>query len=622
MGLERLMSLLVSLAQNIGLLVALAVLYRVAKARTPTRGLLSEFVSGVILGMVCIVGMKTPMYFAPGIIFDGRSIILSVGGLFGGPLPAVVGAAITAWYRWHLGGGGWLMGVSVAAASAFLGILFYYVRRRGWRMSAWRALGFGFLVHAVMVALMMLLPASIRATTFRQLALPILTIYPLATMLVCMLFLDYEQKEEDARRLYLAEERYRTTLFSIGDGVIVTDRQGCVQMLNPPAELCTGWTMAEAAGQALERVFHIVNEETRQPVDNPVARVLREGLVVGLANHTLLIARDGTERAIADAGAPIRNDRGEITGVVLVFRDQTEQRAIERAAEEARQLAESIVDTMRESLLILSPDCTVLRANRTFYRVFGTVPEAVQGKSLFELHNGRWNLPDLKKLLRSVLPQNTIFNDYEMELELPHEGRRTLVLNARRLYRKPDKTQLILLAIEDATERKRAERAIRTSERRYRAFIDASDDLIFIKDSQFRYIVVNEANARFLERTIDEVIGRTDFELMPEEVAKRCRETDQRALQGEGVVVSLETVGDQVFETRKFRVELESGEFGVGGVIRNVTERERVSEQLRSQLAELQRWQVVTVGREERIMELKKEVNALARRLGEPPPYE
>jgi two-component system, cell cycle sensor histidine kinase and response regulator CckA len=126
---------------------------------------------------------------------------------------------------------------------------------------------------------------------------------------------------ETARRE--GEERYRITLLSVGDGVISTDAIGKVELLNPVAEALTGWPQKEARGRRLEEVFHIVNEDTRDPVENPVARVAREGLVVGLANHTLLIGRDGAEHSIADSGAPIRNEAGEILGVVLVFRDVT-----------------------------------------------------------------------------------------------------------------------------------------------------------------------------------------------------------------------------------------------------------------------------------------------------------
>ena len=128
-------------------------------------------------------------------------------------------------------------------------------------------------------------------------------------------------------------ERFRTTLTSIGDAVVVTDAQGRVTLLNPVAEGLTEWN-ADAIGRPVETVFRIVNEETRAPVENPVDKVLREGAVVGLANHTVLIGRDGRERPIDDSGAPIRDGRGRVVGVVLVFRDITERRASEQRLHE------------------------------------------------------------------------------------------------------------------------------------------------------------------------------------------------------------------------------------------------------------------------------------------------
>jgi two-component system, chemotaxis family, CheB/CheR fusion protein len=127
-----------------------------------------------------------------------------------------------------------------------------------------------------------------------------------------------------------SEERLRTTLRSIGDAVLATDGSGRVTFLNPVAERLTGWPAHEAAGKAVEDVFHIVNETTRAPVESPVRRVIREGAVVGLANHTILLARDGKEVPIADSGAPIFEAGGRIAGVVLVFRDISELRRAER----------------------------------------------------------------------------------------------------------------------------------------------------------------------------------------------------------------------------------------------------------------------------------------------------
>ncbi len=132
------------------------------------------------------------------------------------------------------------------------------------------------------------------------------------------------QRAEEALRE--SEQNLAITLNSIGDAVIATNIEGRVIRMNPVAEQLTGWPLEEAKGRALAEVFRILDEDTRRPVESPVVRVLREGVVVGLANHTVLCSRDGTARPIADSGAPIRDPTGEIRGVVLVFRDRTEER--------------------------------------------------------------------------------------------------------------------------------------------------------------------------------------------------------------------------------------------------------------------------------------------------------
>ncbi len=134
-----------------------------------------------------------------------------------------------------------------------------------------------------------------------------------------------------AEELFQSEQRLRTTLDSIGDGVIACDAEGRVEMMNPVAMELTGWTQSEASGQQLEKVFHIVNEAAREPVETPVAKVKRLNRIVGMANHTLLIRKDGTELNVADSGAPIRNQKGELMGIVLVFRDITMERKTQEA---------------------------------------------------------------------------------------------------------------------------------------------------------------------------------------------------------------------------------------------------------------------------------------------------
>ena len=137
------------------------------------------------------------------------------------------------------------------------------------------------------------------------------------------------------RRLRQQRESLRVTLSSIGDAVIATDMSGAVTFINPTAEALTGWTMARSQDRPLDEVFHIINEETRQPVESPFTAVKQKGIVVGLANHTTLITKDGREIPIEDSGAPIKDPDGKPIGVIIVFHDVSERR---RAEQEREQL--------------------------------------------------------------------------------------------------------------------------------------------------------------------------------------------------------------------------------------------------------------------------------------------
>ena len=153
--------------------------------------------------------------------------------------------------------------------------------------------------------------------------------------------------------LHEQREWLRVTLSCVGDAVITADADGGVTSINPAAQELTGWTQAEAAGVPLEVVFRTLDQGSHRPGLNPASRALREGVAVGMSNHSLFVARDGTERLVDHSAAPIRNGAAEVAGVVLVFRDITERRRHEQAAHEALCYAEEVVATLREPFLVL-----------------------------------------------------------------------------------------------------------------------------------------------------------------------------------------------------------------------------------------------------------------------------
>ncbi len=193
------------------------------------------------------------------------------------------------------------------------------------------------------------------------------------------------QNRRGERLLDEQREWLRVTLASIGDGVITTDTEGRVTFLNAIAESLTGWTQGEAAGRPLTSVFNVVNEHTRQFVENPVLRALREGHICALANHSVLIARDGSERPIDGSAAPLRTKEGKVGGSVLVFRDVSERRNLEKqiaAQLAAARLLAAIVESSDDAIVSKSLDSIIRTWNAAAERLFGFTAEQAVGRHI------------------------------------------------------------------------------------------------------------------------------------------------------------------------------------------------------------------------------------------------
>jgi two-component system CheB/CheR fusion protein len=254
--------------------------------------------------------------------------------------------------------------------------------------------------------------------------------------------------QEKVNELSRANNDMNNLFAGTGVGTIFLDMQLNIQRFTPAAT----------------EVVHLIQTDVGRPVSHVASNLVGYGDLAQHAQRVLDTLVSQEKEVQTTEGnwylmriLPYRTLRNVIEGVVLTFVNITKRKQAEQETKAARDYAESIVETVREPLVILDADLRVILANRSFYQTFQVEPEETEGQLLYDLGDRQWDIPKLRKLLEEILPQHTVFNDYEVEHDFPDIGRRTMLLNAREVRRAEGEERLILLAIEDTTERKRAE---------------------------------------------------------------------------------------------------------------------------------------------------------------------
>jgi len=333
-----------------------------------------------------------------------------------------------------------------------------------------------------------------------------------------------EALERKTEELAQQREWFRVTLSSIGDAVITTDTGVKVTFLNATAEALTGWSLADASGQPLEKVFNIINENTRQPAVNPVGRVLREGLIIALANHTALIAKDGSETSIEDSAAPIRDANGKIVGAVMVFHDVTERRKLE--AVHSRLAA--VVEFSDDAIVSKTLEGIITTWNTGAERMFGYAAPEVIGKPVSILIPSNRAHEEVRILERlgkgeTILPFETVRirkDGTPLTVSLtvsPIKDASGAIIGASKIAR-------------DITPRKQAE----AERARLTSVLEKSLNEIYIFDAEkLRFQYVNHGALRNLGYSMDAMRNMTTVDLKPEFTEPQYREMVKPLLDGE-----------------------------------------------------------------------------------------
>ncbi len=326
----------------------------------------------------------------------------------------------------------------------------------------------------------------------------------------------------------LEQERewFRVTLTSIGDAVITTDTSSRVTFLNPVAEAMTGWPNAEAVGQPLATIFRIINELTRLEATNPVSRVLQDGAIIGLANHTSLIARDGREIAIEDSAAPIRDAAGKVVGTIMVFHDVDARRKAEHALQRNEKLLADFFDNAPLGLNWIGPDGRILRVNRAELEMLGYEESEYVGRLWQDCHDDPAVAADILRILAAdgtvegrlvrLKARDGSLREVRISMNVFWENGR--FIHARCFTR-------------DVTEQNRAEAA----QAHLAALVASSDDAIISKSLQGIIRSWNEGAQRIFGYRADEVIGQPITLLIPPDRQGEEPEILERLKRGERV---------------------------------------------------------------------------------------
>ncbi len=596
--------MLINLINNIAFLIALVAAGQLVVSRFRESSLNRHVLLGILFGCVTVLGMANPVNFSPGVIFDGRSIVLSVAGVVGGGVVAAIAAGMAAVYRYQLGGTGATVGIMVVAVSALVGVL----ARQWWRrhdisVHSGHYFALGVVVQIAQLAAFTQLPERTGYDFIEQAWWVLLLFYPLATMLLCLIFGNYEQQLEDRKALQAAQnaviaeerasmERFHAYFDHSMVGLAMTSlERGWIEVNDA---LCS--TLGYSRDELTHKTWSELTYAEDLQADLDQFNRMLAGEIKNYAMDKRFIHKDGHLVYTRLAVSHVRKADGSLDYVVAMVEDISDRKFFEQSLMMERDSTRNILETVEAMIVALDREGRISLINRRGCELLGYREDELIGQDWFAtclpLDS---DIDQVRTVFKKALAGNLSGVEYHENPVRTRTGEERLIAWHNSIIRDNDGDIIGGLSTgEDITERKQNERELQQRDQYQRALLDNFPFAVWLKDTESRFLTVNQGFVElFGSRNADEMVGKTDFDIATAELAERYRSDDQIVLNsGKKKNVEEEIIDAEGrrkwFETYKAPVFDENGEVvGTVGFARDVTERRTAAQNLANLSAQL-----------------------------------
>ncbi len=502
-------TLFLGLVQNAALLLAVAFLFDVAVSRWRIgQSSFWQTLVGFALGAIGITVMLTPWTFGPGIVFDTRSVLLGISGLFFGFFPTAIAMTMTAAFRLYQGGAGAWTGVAVILTSGVIGIAWRHFQRRPSAEISWRDLYlFGIVIHLAMLAMMLTLPWETALRVLSNITLPVILIYPLGTALLGVLMVNRLRREREGEALSKSEEKFRTVFDRASDGILIVDPV-TKKFLQGNTTICSmlGYTKEEIENLTIndihppEDISHVLDEFEKQLKGENV-----------FAEDLPVLRKDGAIFC-ADIGSS-HTTIGGIHYLIGIFRNITDRKLAEAALRVSEERYRTILNEMEEGYQEVDLAGNFTYFNEAFLKIFGFSRDEMMGTN-FSLYAAEEAI--VKRVYRTyneMYKTGLPIKSYEWDIIRKDGARRTLEFYASVLRDSKDLPTGFRGIVRDITDRRLAEEALRESEEKYRNLFENANESIFVAQDG-KLVFVNPMTTMMVGYSGEELTARSFIEFI------------------------------------------------------------------------------------------------------------